>query len=52
MCNWSSGCGSSDSARCKSCGATLCKNCKRNLSTGVPPLQGNAAACGTCGNNY
>ncbi len=49
MCKHSSGCGTSDTIACKSCGIALCKGCKRNVATGVPTKSGNSGACGTCG---
>lgn len=52
MCKFSSGCGSSDSFPCKSCGTPLCKQCSRSLKTGNPPSSGNAAQCGDCKKNF
>lgn len=52
MCKWSSGCGTSDVIYCKNCHQPLCAGCKRNLNDGTKVREGNAAACGRCGQNY
>ena len=52
MCKYSSGCASSSSFNCKSCGTALCKQCNRSLATGNPPASGNAAQCGDCKKNF
>ena len=49
MCKHSSGCGTSDTITCKSCGTKMCKGCHRNWEDGTPVKQGNSAACGKCG---
>ena len=52
MCKYASGCGSSDTVTCKSCGTKMCRQCKRNSADGTPVPSGNCANCGKCNKNH